>query len=165
MDASLLISAGVVVVGWFAAHRFSASRDRANKRRELRTERLIEIWRQLERSRVRTEGSNLAELESAVAEVQLFGTSGQVALVRRFATEMAHRDTASPDDLLEALRNDIREELGLEALSGPILWLRFGGNKEGDPAKQRKPANAPPPQPLSQPPSPAHSGRTMPGSD
>lgn len=144
MDSSLVISAGVVVVGWFAAHRFSASRDRANKRRELRTERLIEVWCQLERSRVRQGGSNLAELESAVAEVQLFGTPAQVDLVRRFATEMAANDSASPDDLLEALRDDIRNELGLASLGGPILWLRFGSNKNAKPAKQPEPEDSAP---------------------
>lgn len=38
----------VVMIGWFVAHQFSVSRDRQNKRRDLRVQFLLEAYRRLE---------------------------------------------------------------------------------------------------------------------
>jgi hypothetical protein len=123
-----------VILGWFAAHQLTARRDRINKRRELRAKYLIEVWRKLERSRVRPEGSNHAELEEAVADLQLFGTPHQVELARRFCLEMAGEQQSSPDQLLLDLRNDLRRDLGLAPVSAPIQWLRLHPKPSADAA-------------------------------
>nr|VFK01759.1 MAG: hypothetical protein BECKH772A_GA0070896_102397 [Candidatus Kentron sp. H]VFK01855.1 MAG: hypothetical protein BECKH772B_GA0070898_102497 [Candidatus Kentron sp. H]VFK05166.1 MAG: hypothetical protein BECKH772C_GA0070978_102432 [Candidatus Kentron sp. H] len=51
MDWKLLSLLGTVIVafsGWFVVHVLNASRDRRNKRREIRVKYLIEAYRNLE---------------------------------------------------------------------------------------------------------------------
>jgi hypothetical protein len=71
-------------------------------------------------------------MESAIADVQLFGSSLQVAAAQKFALEMAERGHAQLDDLLLSLRNDLRAELQLEALTGKLAYLRVvSDSKDG----------------------------------
>jgi Tfp pilus assembly protein PilO len=95
---SLLVTTVVAIVGWYAAHRLSAARDRANKRRELRVQYLIEAHRRLENASNRPDLRVVAsEFEKAIADIQLFGTPRQVALAREFAVGFARVGTHSLD--------------------------------------------------------------------
>ncbi len=44
----LLITTTVAILGWYVVHRTAVSRDRANKRRELIAQYLIEAYQKLE---------------------------------------------------------------------------------------------------------------------
>jgi hypothetical protein len=77
----LLITTVVAVVGWFSGHSLSASRDRANKHRDIRLEYLIEAYRRLENAGGRDLPSSpeqSRDLESAIADIQLFGSLAQI---------------------------------------------------------------------------------------
>lgn len=77
---TLLIPTLVAVASWFVGSWLSVRRDRANKRRDLRVQYLIEAYRRLEAAgRCPLVPPYSSEMESAVADVQLFGTSEQVA--------------------------------------------------------------------------------------
>lgn len=73
----LLVTTIVAVSSWVVAHRFAVNRDRAAKRRELRTSYLIEVYRRLERAVHRHEPlpTNEEDLESAIADIHLFGSA------------------------------------------------------------------------------------------
>jgi len=67
-------------------------------------------------------------MESAVADVQLFGSPAQVTAAQKFALEMAEHGHASLDDLLLSLRNDLRAELQLEEVGGKLTYLRVASD-------------------------------------
>ena len=126
----LLVTTVVAVVGWYAAHRLSAARDRANKRRELRVQYLIEAYRRLENvSNRHISKATAPDFEKAIADIQLFGTPQQVALAKEFAVGFAQAGTHTLDPLLNDLRDSLRAELDLEPVSVGITYLRMKFDK------------------------------------
>ena len=126
----LLVTTVVAVVGWYAAHRLSAARDRANKRRELRVQYLIEAYRRLENVSNRPISNATApDFEKAIADIQLFGTPQQVALAKEFAVGFAQAGTHTLDPLMNDLRDSLRAELDLEPVSVGITYLRMKFDK------------------------------------
>ena len=122
---SLLVTVVLAVGGWYAVHRLSMNRDQENKRRELRIQYLLEAYRRLENSSNRPDLSAYArDLESALTDIQLLGSKGQVQLAHEFAVSMAKDRTASLDPLVANLRSELRRELGLEALPDRIIVFR-----------------------------------------
>jgi hypothetical protein len=67
----------------------------------------------------------LTDIESAIADIQLFGSARQVALAESFAKEFASRRSTSLDGLLAELRDDLRKELELEPIGHSIISLRI----------------------------------------
>ena len=123
----LLVTTVIAVVGWWVAHSTATKRDQANKRRDPRIQYLIDAYRKLES--VSNRGENSPEwgqnLESAIADIQLFGSAGQVAMAKKFASDMANTRQASGNDLLNDLRRDLRHELNLENVPGDVKYLRI----------------------------------------
>jgi len=129
----LLITTLVAILGWIVAHRLAAKRDVANKRRELRTNYLINAYRKLESSANPLHPQARWEcLELAIADIQLFGTPRQVKMAIDFAKTMEKDNSASADDLLFDLRRSLRAELQLEPVDANITYLRFIPNKIED---------------------------------
>ena len=113
----LLVTTLVAIVGWFAAHRLAAARDRANKRRELRVSFLIDAYRRLEfASRREHDSETVKALESALADIQLMGSPEQVAMIPDYLSALNANPTTDPGPLLESLRKELRQELKLRAL-------------------------------------------------
>lgn len=122
----LLATAAVAFMGAWLAHTFAASRDRKNKRRDQRITFLIEAYRRLEFVANRPSLTDPKPIESALADIQLFGSLSQIQLARAFVREFANTRSASLDAILEALRKDLRAELQLE--NDPeikLLFLRY----------------------------------------
>ncbi|UCE08260.1 MAG: hypothetical protein JSW07_09655 [bacterium] len=122
----LLISTLVAILGWFAAHRFAAHRDRVNKRRDLRVQYLIEAYRRLEHSAWRDYTPDIiADLESSISDIQLFGTISQVCEARAIAEDYSKSKEPELLKLLLDLRNTLRKELKLEPLEETISHIRL----------------------------------------
>lgn len=122
----LLTTTAVAVLGWFAAHWFSVSRDRANKRREMRLARLIDAYRALERSAHRPfTGSTADAVSDAFADVQLLGSQEQVALAQKLMEEFAANRGVDWQPLLLSIRDEIRTELRLSRLPASLKHLRI----------------------------------------
>jgi len=64
-------------------------------------------------------------MESAIADIQLFGRRDQAIAAKKLATDLAEQGSASLDDLLLSLRSELRKELGLEQIAGGITHLRY----------------------------------------
>lgn len=123
--AIALASAGLASV---LTHLLTSRRDLANRRRELRVEYLLSAYRTMADSPERDlyRGSPDARaFEKAVADIQLLGSRQQVELATELAREMATESRADPDPLLRLLRDDLRREMTLEALSGKPTHLRI----------------------------------------
>lgn len=126
-----IIVAIVAFSGAWLAHSLATSRDRKNKRREQRIGYLIGAYRTLESisnrspaSGVERYMSDMERLESAIADIQLFGSRRQIDLGKAMVTAFVTNGTVSLDDLLEELRKDLRGELQLEGVSGRLVFLR-----------------------------------------
>ena|SRR5712692_852308 len=121
-----VVSAVVVIVGWYVVHYLSGRRDQANKRRDLRVQYLIEAYRRLEFAGNRPLTKEVApEFEKAIADIQLFGTPKQVELAQAFALGFAESGIHSLDPLLNELRQELRKELNLEPVEPNIKYLRI----------------------------------------
>jgi hypothetical protein len=129
----LLVTTVVAIIGWIAGHLLTAARDRANKRRELRVQFLIDAYRKLEAAANRdgNQEPDWPAFETAIADIQLFGTKSQVENATTFADEFASKGTYSLSRLLMDLRSDLREELRLEPIKGTIMHLRVEGAPAG----------------------------------
>ena len=126
----LLITTFVAISGWYIVHWLNMARDRANKKRDLQIQYLIEAYRRLERASNRAKNfENNTELESAIADIQLFGTVDQVNLAQKLSFDIAHNSHASTDDLLKDLRAELRKELRLQEVSPEIVYLRLDDNQ------------------------------------
>ncbi|UYK79897.1 hypothetical protein NG829_16300 [Xanthomonas sacchari] len=123
---SVLVPAMVAMAGWFVVNRMAARKDLATRRRELIVGYLIDAYRKLEKSAsaVAPEESWVG-IESAIADIQLFGSTRQVHLAQKFAHEMSQDQTSFATTLLEELRHSLRRELELPPAEGPIIHLRF----------------------------------------
>jgi hypothetical protein len=124
--APLLVTSVVTIVGWLAAHQLAAWRDRASKRREQRIEYLVEAFRRLAKAVHHPRLYEVAEeVQSAVADIYLFRSREQIVRVESFVKDLSANREAPLDELLDALRNDLRTELRLPRVGGPIWWLRI----------------------------------------
>jgi Na+/phosphate symporter len=124
----MLLTVLLALVGWGVGYWSTLRRDRLSKKRDLRTQYLIEAHRRLESAGNRSTNTSqwAHELESAVADIQLFGSSEQVRRARTFALEFAEHGHAALDELLESLRIDLRKELDLVVAEDCITYLRIG---------------------------------------
>jgi hypothetical protein len=83
----------------------------------------------LESSAHRRDQLDASMFESAVADIQLFGTARQVELVQALIAEFAAEGGAIMDDLIQDLRCDLRAELQLESVPDRVLHLRIRNDK------------------------------------
>lgn len=124
---TIVVSALLSIAGWLIGYLTTVRRDRLSKRRDLRTQYLLDAYRRLESAANQIEPTEEHEkaLESAVADIQLLGSSEQVHLARHFALQFAGSGQAPLDSLLEALRVELRRELGLQRPPEGITFLRI----------------------------------------
>jgi len=120
-----------IVFVWVTGHWFNLYRAKVVKRKELKTQHLITAYKNLNHfvsSLINQETSKqtIDELHSALSNIQLFGSEFQIRLVIKI-TEIITLDNKSPDvelsNLVQNLRNDLRNELGLNQTDAKIVYL------------------------------------------
>jgi len=125
----LLITTCVAVLGWLVGHALNAKRDLQNKRREIRVQYLIEAYRRLEAagSRGPIHETKFGEgFESAIADIQLFGTEDQAQMAKEMVLAItSHRTDASSGHLLMSLRDSLRHELNLGLMKEEPFHFRL----------------------------------------
>ena len=65
------------------------------------------------------------DLESAIADIQLFGSAEQVRLAQAFTRAIARTREGQLASLLAVLRRDLRRELDLDPIAEPPIYLRW----------------------------------------
>jgi hypothetical protein len=122
----VIVSALVAFAVVTLTHLFTSFRDQKNRRQEQRISYLITVFRALRKANHHPRLYEIAdELEQAVADIQLFGTPEQIVLVQKFANELGTTQTAEMNDLLRNLRDNLRQELRANPVSGRVVWLRI----------------------------------------
>src|SRR5687768_2426855 len=106
----LLVTSFLTISGWYILHNFAKQRDMENKQKELRINYLIEAWRNLEHAANRNSFDPSETVEKSIADIQLFGTSKQIELAQKFTSDLVETKKGNIDELLEELRQDLRNE-------------------------------------------------------
>ena len=125
------LTAIIAIAGWFIVHDLSVQRDINNKLRDLRIEYLINAYSRLANASMRMPepGSQyFRDMESAMADIQLFGTQSQIEQAKHFMDEFQKTGKASMDTLLNNLRNDLRKEMKLSDIKTNVKWFRPEGS-------------------------------------
>ncbi len=130
----LLITTIVALLGWFVVHYLAAKREHIARRHDTRIQFVMRAYQRLEGGLHRGPiyGTAYAsDIESALADIQLLGTSEQIELARRYSSDLASCGETDASDLLESLRQSLRLEVGLAPADGKIFHHRFArDNKE-----------------------------------
>ncbi|PIQ28789.1 MAG: hypothetical protein COW63_14575 [Bacteroidetes bacterium CG18_big_fil_WC_8_21_14_2_50_41_14] len=115
-----IISALVIALGWIVAYKLGSQKDLKNKKRDIRTQFLIEAYNKIASSSNRNTDDNEKKLfEGAIEQIQFLGTKEQIRLLNEGI------ETRNFTPLLEELRKEIRSELGIESISTNIKHFRF----------------------------------------
>lgn len=132
----LQVTVGVVlaILGWVIGHRFTSARDVKNSQRSIRVASLAEAYRALVRSGI--DGVMLKRdadgavingarpVEDAIALIHLYGSQEQSTLASKYATQVSAEGGGDATELVNALRKDIRENLGGDDVEGQPRYLR-----------------------------------------
>lgn len=125
MNNDLIIQCIITVIGWIVVYIFAIRQNTQIKKKEVTIEYLIQAWGKLEKASNRKDNRYNTEIETAIADIQLFGTNRQIELAQQIAEEIARNEESSALDLLVLLREDLRKELKLERVPRKFLFLRF----------------------------------------
>ena len=68
---------------------------------------------------------HVRRLEQAVADIQLFGSQGQVDRLYQVFQQKRSAGQSDLNVVINELRAELRQELGLSALQGNVTWLRI----------------------------------------
>jgi len=113
-------------------HFLTARRDRSKRFSDHRIKMLLEAWKKIEAAsniddwKGRDKAKLYLDLEDAYASVILLGTDEQIAVAKKFAKSVGQGLGASSLDLLNLLRKNLREELGLSETKEDFFFLRMG---------------------------------------
>jgi hypothetical protein len=114
------------IAGAYFGHLLTFRREKKRRLQEQRIQYLIQAYRAF------TKASNnsllcdvVEDLVQAVADIQFLGSPELITLVQKFSEEFARNRTASLDEIIAAIRKDLRKELGEEPVSGKIITLRI----------------------------------------
>lgn len=124
----LLIGSLIVVIGWFISHYFSQKRDAKNKRKEIVLDFLIRSYRILSNDISNREINTIDskyKFECLISDLQLFGSYNQVELAIKIAIEMRTNGNSNLDELINDLRDSLREELNLNKVKGNVEYIRY----------------------------------------
>ncbi len=125
MNNDLIIQCIITVIGWIVVYIFAIRQNTQIKKKEVTIEYLIQAWGKLEKASNRKDNRYNTEIETAIADIQLFGTNRQIELAQQFAEEIARNKESSALDLLVLLKEDLRKELKLESVPRKFKFLRF----------------------------------------
>ena len=130
--------------GWWFVHKLNATRDRINAERSMRNTELAKVYSILLRVGIygtltkRDDTGKVTwvneELEDAIGKIYLYGTKRQVDLTQSYVQSWADTSGANGTELLNDIREHIRDSLGLPPVQGTPSYLRveIKRNNAGD---------------------------------
>ena len=125
MNNNLIIQCILTVGGWIVVYILAIRQNNRLKKKEVTIDFLIKAWRMLEKASNRKDGKYNADLETAIADIQLLGTKRQIELAQQLAKEITENQEGDATELLILLREDLRKELMLEKAPRKFKFLRI----------------------------------------
>lgn len=124
MKLEILISSVVIILSWFVGSWLTTRREFNNKKREIRIQYLIGAYRSIasaaNRQGTMTNDQKL-KIESAIEDIQLLGNEIQLNALNNMVSSRNSNFT----EILEILRNDLRQELELKKVDYPLKFYRM----------------------------------------
>ncbi len=133
----ILFAVFIAVVGWIAAHHFTAKRDLNNSRRLARIEALSSCYKIFVRSGIdgvliKKNGSEVVDragdIEDAILMIHLYGSQEQSELANQYVNDMSTNQNADSTKLVDSLRKDIRGMLGEQDFLSKPSYLKINRN-------------------------------------
>ena len=122
---TIITSVFIAVSGWVVAHWLSTRREVEQKKREFRVKYLREAYLKIANLCDRGEfPRDLADLQDAFNDIQLFGEEAQIDLVAKIIIGYNETKSMKFDELLKQLRNEIRGHIGLNSLTSTRWYIR-----------------------------------------
>lgn len=120
-----IVAIGIAVFGWAVTHWLSSKREIEQKKREIRVKYLRESYLKIAKLFDRGEyPRDIADLQDAFNDIQLFGEEQQVDLVGEIITGLTTGGDGDFNELLKQLRNEIRSHIGLQPLDSFRWYIR-----------------------------------------
>ncbi len=116
----------LLLVRLFILLRVRHRRQRENRQETERLRSLVIAYRSLAGSFTPATGDHRLQLEEALADIVLFGDLRQVELAAGCAAALVRGEPVDTQPLVEALRTDLREQLGLAPIP-PTLAIPPSG--------------------------------------
>lgn len=128
----------IALIGVYVTHKFTSRRDVLNSQRALKIEALSTAYKALVRSGLekdllpKDEMGNVQNkaipVEDAIAIIHLHGSDLQSRLASQYALDFASNRGADCTELVNSLRNEIRDSLGYEKLEALTYYLSVTPN-------------------------------------
>jgi hypothetical protein len=122
------LAALVAITGLGVSHWLTSLRDVKVEKRKIRINFMVEAYRKLENGSCRgpNQEKYSEQFHSAIADIQLLGSPTQVEIARKIASALGSGSGSlvTINELLNALRTELRSELDLPAVSSEIVILR-----------------------------------------
>ena len=118
----------IAIIGLGVSHMLTARRELNAEKRKIRINFMIEAYRKLENGSCR--GSNQEkyseQFHSAIADIQILGSPTQVEIAQEIALALGSGSGSliTINELLNALRTELRSELNLPSVSSEVIILR-----------------------------------------
>lgn len=143
--ASLIVAVVLLAIRVFVMQRVQQRRQRENRQETERLKSLVAAYRSLAGSFSPASEEHTAQIEETLADIILFGSLRQVELAARCATGIKRGEAMDYQPLIEALRSDLRTQLGLAPIpqslvlpaSGPGRLRANRGEGEGGRGESR----------------------------
>ena len=129
MNETLVPQITIVILGAVVTYFLAIYQNITFKKKEVTIKYLIDAWRSLERASCREDNRYNTDVEIAIANIQLFGTTRQIELAQKFIEEIARNHSSSALELLNQLRKDLRKELKLGKPFIDMKFLRLSNSK------------------------------------
>ena len=124
------VTGGLIVA--FANHQMTRRRELEKKSSELNIEFLIDCWTKIDRAArigddvpIEEINERYSNLEMAIARIMLIGNKKEIEAAKLFAVNLASGQNRNADDLLNSLRDSLRQRLGLERTEALGLFFRM----------------------------------------
>lgn len=123
----IIVTIVLAVVGWRVGYSLTIKKDIIQKRRDISIEHLINAYRILTTEVAHREmtNENKMKLENILSDIQLFGSDEQIQFAKKLTEIVAAGDAFLLDPLINSLRNDLREMIGLKRITENVNYLRF----------------------------------------
>jgi hypothetical protein len=118
--ASLVLAVMLLVVRIFVMQRIQQRRQRENRQETERLKSLVAAYRSLAGGFSPATGQHRAQMEEALADVVLFGSIRQVELAAHCAVALTRDEPVAYQPLIDELRSDLRNQLGLEPIPASL---------------------------------------------
>ncbi len=132
---TILATVAIAILGWVVAHWLTSKRELEQKKREFRVKHLRDAYLKIANLCDRGEfPRDIANLQDALNDIQLFGEEAQIALVGKVINSLTDNKTTDFNDLLKQLRNEIRSHIGLKPMQSTRWYIRSKPNNQSEDA-------------------------------